>query len=66
LGLEQQTSEIAAASMKVTPPVAVSAASLAGMSLQEWVLTVTLLYTVLQIVSLVYGWIKKRKTNDRA
>jgi len=47
------SSEYIAAATKASPPLAVTAATLGGMSLQDWVLIATLLYTLLQIVLLI-------------
>lgn len=46
---------------KVAPPVAVSGAALAGMSLQEWVLVLTALYTAIQIALTIFKAIKEHK-----
>jgi len=45
--------ELAVAAAKLSPPVTVAAVTVAGASLQDWVLAATLLYTVLQIGLLV-------------
>lgn len=50
---EGVTGEAIAAVTKATPPVTVSALSIAGVSLQDWVLIATLIYTVLQLLLLV-------------
>jgi hypothetical protein len=47
---------------KASPPVAVTGISLAGVSLNEWVLIATLLYTILQISFLLYGKLIKKDT----
>lgn len=60
MSLESHATEYAAAAGKVSPPVVVSGAAVAGISLQEWVLTATLVYTVLQIGLLIYNFMKKR------
>lgn len=44
---------------KASPPVSVTAMTLAGVSLQEWVLIATLVYTILQITFLIYGKLKE-------
>lgn len=46
---------------KVAPPVAVSGAALAGMSLQDWVLIATLIYTVVQTVLALWRAYKNHK-----
>lgn len=55
------TGEYFAAVGKASPPIAVSSAAAAGLSLQEWVFVATLLYTVLQIGLLIYNFV----TRDR-
>ena len=35
---------------KVSPPIAVSGLTLAGVQLQDWLIMTTLLYTVIQII----------------
>jgi hypothetical protein len=46
------TGELLPAAAKSTPPATVSALSLAGVGLQDWVLLLTAIYTVLLIVHL--------------
>lgn len=55
--------ETAAALGKVAPPVAVSGLTVAGVSLQDWVLILTALYTLVQLalsapklIQLLKGW----------
>ena len=38
---------------RLAPPVAVTGLSIAGVSLQEWVLVITLIYTVLSLFFLI-------------
>lgn len=45
--------ELAASAVKATPPITITGLSLAGFTMQDWVLTATLIYTVLQILILV-------------
>lgn len=60
--MEPTTSgEYIVAATKVSPPVAVTGITLAGIGLQDWVMIVTLIYTVLQIGFLLYGKIKAKK-----
>lgn len=47
-------SDVLAAAGKAAPPIAVSAAAADGVTLQDWVLIMTLVYTVLQIAWLIY------------
>lgn len=45
--------DLAASAVKVTPPITVTGLTLAGFTLQDWVLTLTAIYTVLQILILL-------------
>lgn len=57
-------SEYAAAAYKITPAVSVATATVAGVTLQEWVLIATLIYTVLQTALLIRKWWKERADED--
>ncbi len=46
--MTQIQSDYAAAVYKITPAVSVATATVAGVTLQEWVLIATLIYTILQ------------------
>ena len=46
--------DIATSTGKVLPPLAVVGASVAGMTLQDWVMVATLFYTVVQTLWLIY------------
>lgn len=46
--------EYIVAAYKATPPVTVTALSLGGVGLSQWVLVVTLVYTVLQMGWFIY------------
>ena len=48
--------EAAVAVAKVTPPVAATGMTLAGYPLADWLILVTILYTVLQIAVLAHKW----------
>ena len=48
-----------AEAIKAAPPIAVAGADVAGLSLPEWVLVATLIYTLLQIYLLVRRIIRK-------
>ena len=58
--------ELAVAAAKMSPPVTVAAATVAGASLQDWVLAATLVYTVLQIILLVRKTWKEHKKQKEA
>lgn len=53
-------SEYAGAVGKAAPPIAVSTAAIAGLSLQDWVLVATLAYTLLQIALLIRKFIREQ------
>lgn len=52
--IAERGTEYFSAAGKAAPPIAVSTAASAGMTLQDWVLIATLLYTLLQIAYLGY------------
>ena len=60
MSLADNGSEYIAAVGKVTPPIAISGVALAGMSLQEWVLILTALYTAIQIIVTVRKFLRDR------
>lgn len=45
--------DISIEAVKAAPPVTVVGLSLAGVSLQDWVLIITLIYTVLSLIFLI-------------
>lgn len=55
--------EFIGAASKTAPPIAVTGAAIAGISLQDWVLISTLAYTALQIAFLVWKFFRER-AND--
>lgn len=57
--------EIAGEITKAAPPVSVAGLSLAGVSLNEWVLIVTLLYTLLQMGWFIYSKFIRGERNVR-
>ena len=60
--------DAAAALGKSTPAVAVSAAAIAGVPLEQWAIILTIVYLVLQIAYLAWKWVRewqgKRSSND--
>lgn len=57
--VRQETADAIADGLKAAPPVSVVGVTIAGMTLQDWVYTVTLIYTVLLITQHVWSkWIK--------
>ena len=51
--------------LRVAPPVTVSAASILGLGLEEWMYVATILYTVLQGSYLVYRWRVSHKKRNK-
>lgn len=51
--------EIAGEVVKASPPVAVVGASFAGMALQDWLIAVTIIYTITQTVVLIRKLIRE-------
>lgn len=62
----QQTGETAAAAgAKLALPASVTSLTLGGVHLQDWVLLLTLLYTLLMIAEKLWKWIRQwRRRND--
>jgi uncharacterized ion transporter superfamily protein YfcC len=56
---KQVASEVGTAAAKLTPPAAVVAARLGGLSLQDWVYIVTIAYVVMQGAHLAWKWVKE-------
>lgn len=63
--MSQHTETLMSAAAKVSPPVTVVAASVAGWNLQDWVLSATLAYTVLMIAKLIWDWLIKPNMRKR-
>lgn len=58
--------EIGVAALKVAPPAAVAVASAgAGLSLQEWVYVVTIIYVVAQTGYLLFRWFRDWRGGDK-
>lgn len=53
-----QTAEQA---VKAAIPVGASGALILGVTLQDWMVIFTIVYTILQIAALLWGWFKKKK-----
>ena len=49
----QHEAEVGTVTAKVTPPVVVSGMVIAGYPLQDWLIVLTIIYTVIQIVLLL-------------
>lgn len=62
--MTQSHNDIAVEAVKAAPPVTVVGMTLGGVSLQEWVLILTAVYTVLQIGFLIRDKVFRRKDKD--
>lgn len=61
----EQTGETAiAAAAKLTPSIGVASVTLAGIHLQDWVLILTIVYTVLMIGEKLWKLAKAWQAND--
>ena len=63
--MTQHNHDLALEAAKAAPPVTVVGMSLGGASLQEWVLILTAIYTVLQLVFLIRDKVYKPWRNKR-
>lgn len=59
--MTQSNHDIAVEAVKAAPPVTVVGMTLGGISLQEWVLILTTIYTILQIGFLIRDKVFRRK-----
>lgn len=57
----KDTLEYVMEATKASPPVAVTGLTIAGASLQDWVLILTAIYTVIQIALLIRKFFKERR-----
>lgn len=55
----QHVPDAAVEALKITPPAAVSLYTLAGMSLEQWVTTLTILYLLILIAEKLAKWVSK-------
>ena len=55
---ERLSADLAEHAVKASPPLTVTAAALSGLSLEQWVMIATLVYTVLMTLHLLYKWMK--------
>lgn len=60
------SAEIGSAAVKVSPPVAVMWASIAGWGPQEWMYTLTALYVLMQGVHLAWKWHREYRAAKKA
>lgn len=57
--------DVLTSSAKAAPPVAVSLLAATGMAMQDWLLLLTIVYTVLQIAWLVYKVVRAHTSGGR-
>lgn len=63
--VREQTGEtVGAAVAKLSIPASVTSVSLAGIHLQDWVLLLTIVYTVLMIGEKLWKWWKAWRSDD--
>lgn len=62
----QHGADMITAAGKATPALAVSGATMAGVSLDTWVMGATLLYLVLQIAYLIWKFFRERSGQVKA
>lgn len=61
----QQTGETASvAAAKLSLPAGITSISLAGIHLQDWVLLLTIVYTLLMIAEKLWKWWKAWRSDD--
>jgi hypothetical protein len=60
--MSQKLADAGGEAAKVSPPIAVLGATVYGMTLQDWVFVLTLIYLVIQIGWLVWKWWKAFST----
>ena len=60
------SNEIGRAAVKLSPPVAVMWASMAGWGPQEWMYAVTAVYVVMQALYLAWKWIREYRADRKA
>ncbi len=61
MSLPESAGEYVLDAGKLSPPAAVTTMAAAGISLQDWVAILTIIYTVLMIAHLIYKFIRERK-----
>lgn len=68
MAMEQRLehSEVIDAAARLAPPVAVSGLTLFGISMSEWVLLATLIYTIIQIYILLRDKVFNGKRSSKA
>ena len=51
--------------LRTAPPITVSAASVFGLGLEDWMYIATIVYTVLQVSYLAYRWRLSHKKQEK-
>lgn len=65
MSLSSTSVDILAAVGKASPPLAVTSAAVVGLTLSEWVMVCTIIYTILQAAHLIYKFIREYHGGDR-
>ena len=60
----QHGETVGAAVAKLTPSIGVAGVTLAGIHLQDWVLILTIIYTVLMIAEKLWKWSKEWRDEE--
>lgn len=60
MSLPSNANEYVVGAGKLTPSVAATGITAVGVSLQDWVYIVTIVYTILMTAHLIYKWHKER------
>lgn len=64
MNTHEHTETLGAAVAKLSPSISVAGVTLAGVHLQDWVLLLTIIYTLLMIAEKLWKWHKAWKDAD--
>ena len=63
--MSNELTQLVDGALRTAPPITVSAASVFGLGLEDWMYIATIVYTVLQVSYLAYHWRLSHKRNRR-
>jgi len=63
--VSNELTQLVDGALRTAPPITVSAASVFGLGLEDWMYIATIVYTVLQVSYLAYHWRLSHKRNRR-
>lgn len=63
--MSNEVTQVVDGALRASPPITVSAASVFGLGLEDWMYIATIVYTVLQGSYLAYHWRRSHKRNRR-